>query len=1320
MKHFMKRCFSMALAFTVAGTMLPVSAANAAEAAAQADSAEQKVLRAAYVFEEDDLTDREIADTSGNNFHAQLKGNGASIAEGMLTLPGGGADSKAAYVEIPKEVFAGQNTLTIQVWLKNQTGSNNYSAMYFGTKTKHVDSASTASMPLNYWILNPAQPDGFFKSVWTDSDNTSEPFKTETAVSTTKTSSDWALYTTVITPGSIKGYYNGVEVSSSTKKKTTTDFGTDLVAYIGRSSYHDMFYKGGVYGVTVYAEELTQEEIQQEYVRDMPAEFAAAVMEKVKETITKSLGDISEVSGNLTLPTEGENGAEISWSSSKPDIIANDGTVRRPDSQDADVTLTAVIKIGQKTETLNFQVKVISSGKQSQLNLLVKRLAIEGQIISENIELPAKMDDHTAISWSSSNPDVVKIEHKENKIIGTVMRPDKGAKSADVTLKASVVYDDGTDKLSAEKDFTVKVLAQDYGFLMAYTNSSEAESLGKSLHLAYSQDGLNYKALNSSTGICFADNTGGSKNSNPNRLEDMYIFRKPDGTYGMIARNSTNQKYVYVFDSNDLVYFTNERKLALDTVVSGNLEVSQHSYDGTNVTYAVYWRSGDKNYQALTRDFVTVIEQGETEYSAARDYTTDIIPPQGAVITDILGVSKSEYEYVVNKLDIVKNTGIQPVNLTVDSNSTSNISDLLPATVTADYSDGSAADFGVVWNAQDMSKVDLSKTGTYTVSGTVQQKPQYANPFIEQRADPCILKGNDGYYYFTASYPVRGNNDPEGYDRIVLRRSKTIEGLAQAEETAVWHYKDTDDEFRYIWAPEIRLVDDNYYIFYTSSVESGSPWGIRPHVLKCTNPEDIMNKESWQAMGKMQSVESDGIAFTGFSLDMTVFENKGHWYVIWAQTDGFSSLFLAEINPKEPWKCISESVKISVPEYSWERQVENVDEGPSVIKNNGKIYVAFSASGTGPEYCVGLLSIDENADMLDKNAWVKQPYPVLTSSDVQGEYGPGHNSFTVDEEGNPIFVYHARGEACYNNQCQWADSSSLNDPCRDARLKRVHWAADGTPILKMSYEEELAKKNYTVTAVVTVETPSAGVTLNKTSLELKVGESETLTATVMPPDTTNKTLKWESKNPGTATVENGKVTAVAAGTTEITATTANGKTAVCQVTVSAAGGNVVRVTKVTLNKKKLTLGKGETFTLKAVVAPKNATNKKVTFISSKPGVVSVGKTNGKLKAKKTGKAVITAAVDGKTVKCNVTVKKAPSKIQKLNKTKVTLKKGKTFKIKATLPKNTASNTMKYKSSNKKVATVDVNGKIKAKKKGKATITVTTFNKKKKTIKVTVK
>ncbi|MDR1347994.1 MAG: SUMF1/EgtB/PvdO family nonheme iron enzyme [Prevotellaceae bacterium] len=77
------------------------------------------------------------------------------------------------------------------------------------------------------------------------------------------------------------------------------------------------------------------------------------------------------------------------------------------------------------------------------------------------------------------------------------------------------------------------------------------------------------------------------------------------------------------------------------------------------------------------------------------------------------------------------------------------------------------------------------------------------------------------------------------------------------------------------------------------------------------------------------------------------------------------------------------------------------------------------------------------------------------------------------------------------------------------------------------------------------------VTLDKTTLTLIVGESETLTATVMPDNAADKTVTWTSNATAVATVDasTGEVTAVASGTATITAATANGKTATCEVTV---------------------------------------------------------------------------------------------------------------------------------------------------------------------------
>lgn len=257
------------------------------------------------------------------------------------------------------------------------------------------------------------------------------------------------------------------------------------------------------------------------------------------------------------------------------------------------------------------------------------------------------------------------------------------------------------------------------------------------------------------------------------------------------------------------------------------------------------------------------------------------------------------------------------------------------------------------------------------------------------------------------------------------------------------------------------------------------------------------------------------------------------------------------------------------------------------------------------------------------------------------------------------------------------------------------------------------------------------VKLNKNSLTLTEGGSETLTATVLPANASNKNVTWDSSNQNVATVVNGKVTAKKAGTAVITVTSAadNTKKASCTVKVNAKTTPEVRVSSVTLNVNKLTMGVKEKYTLKATVKPAGVKNKKVTWKSSNIKVVSVK--NGKLTAKKTGKAKITAtsvADKNKKKTITVTVKKAPDKKAKitLNKKNVTLKlkgKSKTFQIKPKVSSKYGCASFKYTvdKKGKKAVKVDANGKVTAKKKGKAVITVKTYNGKAKAVlKVTVK
>ena len=180
-----------------------------------------------------------------------------------------------------------------------------------------------------------------------------------------------------------------------------------------------------------------------------------------------------------------------------------------------------------------------------------------------------------------------------------------------------------------------------------------------------------------------------------------------------------------------------------------------------------------------------------------------------------------------------------------------------------------------------------------------------------------------------------------------------------------------------------------------------------------------------------------------------------------------------------------------------------------------------------------------------------------------------------------------------------------------------------------------AKKE--ATAAKAVLDSFAGITISKTSAELKKGGVLNLSATVKPSDLADKKVIWSSSNANVATVDsNGKVTAKTGGTATITAThTASGKKVSCKVTVT------VPVSSVKLNKTSLFLEKGKTTTLTATVSPSDASNKKITWTSSNTKVASVDQ-NGKVTAKAAGNATITVkTADGnKTAACKVTVKEA--------------------------------------------------------------------------------
>ncbi|KAK4210711.1 glycosyl hydrolase [Rhypophila decipiens] len=320
----------------------------------------------------------------------------------------------------------------------------------------------------------------------------------------------------------------------------------------------------------------------------------------------------------------------------------------------------------------------------------------------------------------------------------------------------------------------------------------------------------------------------------------------------------------------------------------------------------------------------------------------------------------------------------------------------------------------------------LLTTALLCISVSASPPATYTNPLINQRADPHITKHTDGFYYFTATVPE--------FDKVILRRATTISGLSSAPETTIWRRKSSGVGSNQVWAPELHYINNKWYIYVALGV--ANQWRIRAAVLEGTGANPLT--ATWVERGLVQT------NWDTFSLDMTTFVSpNGTRYLVWAQqepsrTDENSSLLIAAMG-SNPWSIRGPAVTISRPTLSWERIGYKVNEGAAVIIRNNKIFLTYSAAATDANYCMGLLTANANADLLNPASWTKSQTPIFVSNADTNQWGPGHNSFTVSEDGlSDVMVFHDRG---YKN----INGDPLNDPNRRTRVQKLYWKPDGTP-----------------------------------------------------------------------------------------------------------------------------------------------------------------------------------------------------------------------------------------------------------------------------------
>lgn len=582
-------------------------------------------------------------------------------------------------------------------------------------------------------------------------------------------------------------------------------------------------------------------------------------------------------------------------------------------------------------------------------------------------------------------------------------------------------------------------------------------------------------------------------------LKDPYLFRLKDGRFAVAATRTarggdpdgSEASAFLLVVSRDLTSYDQLGLVRLDTVAGVNRPGVE--YDAQSGQYVIRWRDDEGHaLYAVVDDIESAVARTVPVAGADRDAATvrhdaacygidDVVP--GNVIT----ISDVEAARLIERFGRVYNTGSSAPTCSLMASlrgpeAREAVRWFADTRADLTYSDGSKATRAVDWDtdalarlADDAAEGRLKPGESRTIRGRIRQTT-YPVPFAVERADPSVFAWNFNgkpMFLFIATEDADGNCiDPrEGRTHMPLRVADTIEGLSDAaggreREIDLLVRGDLNSEGRAMtgcfWAPELHVIDGRLSILFmpcfdgepthadgTPNDRAGKPdmWTGRCHIMQLKKDEagldlDPREPANWTVPEPILGPEGDILnPVQLISLDMTVIGDSGNWYYAWQQV---GSVWIARFDPSNPARLTSRPRQIVVPEFAWDNLIA---EGPNAVIRNGRIFLIYSGSSVGIDYTTGLVtaSAGQNADLTDPASWAKLDYPLQKSGLYNGQWqlGTGHGMWSRDEDGNMIYVFH---NAEYVNGRYGG---------RDAQVRRVHWSAEGMPLLDVETCEEL-------------------------------------------------------------------------------------------------------------------------------------------------------------------------------------------------------------------------------------------------------------------------
>ncbi|MFF4055301.1 family 43 glycosylhydrolase [Streptomyces sp. NPDC001668] len=600
-RRWADRLAGLTAASLLLGLAAPMVPAQAADTADVTDGL-------ALWYKLDGASGKTVTDASGHGRDGTVNGT-ADWSDPAQGLAFNGSDT---FVKVPDDVMKGMDSITVSTdVLIDSAQSTPYFIYGFGN--------SSGSNGDGYLFTT---GNSLRTSIATGNWSTEQTTRPTDSHNLTRAVWKQLTYTQTGTTGVL--YEDGVEVGRNTAVTITPGAigsGTTTANYIGKSVYSgDRLFKGRIRDFRVYDRALAASEVEQ---LSLPVATQGVAADKA----ALSLGDTSAVTADLDLPKNGTaGGSAITWASDNTAVVSDTGKVTRPAAGEPDghATLTATLKKASVTATKSFDVTVLPDfDDRTAVDHAAESLTVHNiDDVRGNLTLPAAGDYGTTVSWSSADQEVVEDD-------GVVHRPAHGEGDATAVLTATLTK--GAAK--ATRTYTAKVPELPAkqalkGYMFSYF-TGEGTSDGEQLYAALSKgdDPMKWRELNDGKPVLTS--TLGEKG-----LRDPFIIRSPEGDkfyqiatdlriYGngdWDASQRTGSKSIMVWESTDLVHWTNQRLVKVSPDSAGNTWAPEAFYDAKLGEYVVFWasklydnagHSGDtynRMMYATTRDFYTFSE----------------------------------------------------------------------------------------------------------------------------------------------------------------------------------------------------------------------------------------------------------------------------------------------------------------------------------------------------------------------------------------------------------------------------------------------------------------------------------------------------------------------------------------------------------------------------------------------------------------------------------------------------------------------------------------------------------------------------------------